>query len=514
MKNYFSKIIFFLITSFYTLVYCAKGKDEQPKAKPNIVIILADDMGYGDLSCQNPNSKIQTPFLDQLAKDGIRFTDAHSSSGICTPSRYALLTGRYHWRKFHDITNSFDESRFDEDEFTLPLMLKEKNYKTAMFGKWHLGWNWNEIRNPNPTIKTDPVSGRTFYAPDAFDWSKPVPGGPTDHGFDYYFGDDVVNFPPYTWFENNKILITPTEDMDLGNLQTSEGTWEFRKGPMVKDWDPYHELPLLTKKTVEWISNQKKEEPFFLYFALPSPHAPIIPNEEFVGKSNAGGYGDYVFQTDWIVGEVLKALEKNGLSENTIVIFTSDNGPEKYAFDRVQNFEHKSMGDLRGLKRDIWEGGHRIPMIIKWPGNIKAGVVSNALMSQIDIMSTIANIVGVNLPEYSADDSFNQLPVWLGEGNTVSTREVIVHNTFEGEYAVRRGDWVFVDVKTGVGKLMPDWYMKMNNYEEDLLGGGLYNLKDDLAQRKNMVTEYPQKVAELRQLLKNIQGKGQRFSSK
>ena len=272
---------------------------------PNIVIMYADDMGYGDLAIQNPKSKIPTPNLNRLASEGIRFTDAHSSSGICTPSRYALLTGRYHWRKFHSIVTSFGGSVFNTERLTLPEMLKEKGYRTACIGKWHLGWDWDAIKHPGAKQKKQ--GSRTMgYAPEAFYWSKPIPDGPLAHGFDYYFGDDVPNFPPYTWIENDRVLSAPTIPY-VPNPKPTEGAPEGRPGPMVEGWRQDQVMPRLTDKVVEWIGRQKgSTQPFFLYFPWTSPHAPIVPAKEFQGKTKAGGYGDFVFQSDFSAGQVLK----------------------------------------------------------------------------------------------------------------------------------------------------------------------------------------------------------------
>ncbi len=254
--------------------------------QPNIIILYADDMGYGDLAIQNAASKIPTPNLDQLAREGMRFTDGHSSSGICTPSRYALLTGRHHWRDFHGIVNAFGESVFKEGQLTMPGMLREKGYDTACIGKWHLGWDWDAIRKPDA-----PKKGMSFKH---FDWTKPVPDGPLDHGFDHYFGDNVINFPPYAWIEDDKLVEAPNADMDPKNIKavTKEGNWEARPGPAMKDWDFYNVLPTLTTKAVEYVLSRKDaEKPFFLFVPFPSPHAPIIPNDEFDGKSEAGPTG-------------------------------------------------------------------------------------------------------------------------------------------------------------------------------------------------------------------------------
>ena len=231
------------------------------------------------------------------------------------------------------------------------------------------------------------------YAPKDIDWSTPLTGGPLDRGFDYYFCDGTINFPPYVWVENDRFMDAPTEifEFDGFRRRAKEADWDSRPGPMVKDWDPYEVLPALTQKTVQWIQQQKNDKPFFLYFALPCPHMPVIPNDEFDGKSQAGAYGDFVFQTDWVAGQVIKALRDKGVEENTIVIFTSDNGPEQIAFERAEKYSHFSMGDFRGLKRDVWEGGHHVPFIVKWPKQIKQGVVSDEVISQVDMMRTLAS---------------------------------------------------------------------------------------------------------------------------
>ncbi|MDZ4851433.1 MAG: arylsulfatase [Pirellulaceae bacterium] len=468
--------------------------------RPNIVILYADDMGFGDLGTQNPDSKIATPNLDRLAKEGTRFTDAHSSSGVCTPSRYAILHGRYHWRKFHSIVNSFDQPILDDERLTIAETLKARGYRTACVGKWHLGWDWKSIQKAG--IKSKAKQG---LPPDAFDWSKPIAGGPLSHGFDYYFGDDVPNFPPYAWFENDRIITEPTVLLET-TAKTAEGSWEARPGPSVKDWDFWAVMPKLTEKVVDWIGKQSKDEPFLVYFPFTSPHAPIVPTKEFEGRSQANGYGDFMVQTDDTVGRVLAALEKHGFSKNTLVIFTADNGPEKYAYDRVKNYQHRSMGPLRGLKRDLWEGGHRVPFVVRWPGIVPAGRVSNELIGQIDIFATIAAIVGSETPTGSAEDSLNQLALFKGTGP--SARESIVHNTNANGYAIRHGDWVLIANKTGGVSAVPEWFDEANGYSKNSLPGELYNLHDDLAQKYNLYSTHPDKVAELTALLSRIQTMG------
>ena len=261
----------------------AKAADQ-----PNILILYADDLGYGDLGCYKPDSKIPTPNLDALAATGLRFTDGHSSSGICTPSRYALLTGRHHWRKFHGIVNAFGASAFDAERLTMPEMLREKGYTTAAIGKWHLGWDWAAIRKPDAEQTGE--GRRKFWGPEAFDWSRSIPDGPLAHGFDHYFGDTVINFPPYCWIEDDRVTAAPDRSMDTELFKPiKEGNWEFRPGPMITGWDPYTNVPYTTQRGVEYIHAQAEtDEPFFLYFAWPSPHAPIIPNDEFDHTSTAG----------------------------------------------------------------------------------------------------------------------------------------------------------------------------------------------------------------------------------
>jgi len=464
---------------------------------PNILILYADDLGYGDLTCQNPASKIPTPNLDRLASQGLRFTDGHSSSGICSPSRYALLTGRHHWRDFHGIVNAFGPSAFKPGRLTMPEMLKSKGYATACIGKWHLGWNWNAIRKSKGN------------GPGDFDWSKPIPDGPLAHGFDHYFGDEVINFPPYAWIEDDRMAQVPDTMMDPKKWKPiKEGNWECRPGPMVTGWDPYEVLPTLTRKGVEYIHSRKgKSEPFFLYFPFPSPHAPIIPNDAFDGKSKAGPYGDFVVETDDCVGKLLAALDGAGLAENTIVVFTADNGPEHYAYARDEEFEHWSAKPFRGLKRDIYEGGHHVPFIVRWPGVTKAGDTTDALVSQIDLMATFASLVGYQLPDDAAEDSHDMLPYLRGQSDHIRTTHV--HNTFAKNYAIRHGNWLLVGAKDGYSSPRNASWEKRHGYPAD--DGGpveLYDLSNDIGQRKNVADQNPDVVSELKDRLTKIRQQG------
>ncbi|CAA6692378.1 MULTISPECIES: arylsulfatase [unclassified Lentimonas] len=509
----FTFVVGVVIASFSQSLTAAEPAIRPAKTSPNILIIYADDMGYGDMGANNPKSKIPTPNMDQLAASGMRFIDGHSSSGICTPSRYALLTGRHHWRKFHGITGSFDDCIIDAEQLTVPEMLKTKGYTTAQIGKWHLGMGWDAIRNEGVEDVDSVHNGKKRKAktPDSYDWSKQIPNGPLAHGFDYSFTDCVINFPPYTWIENDKVVEAPTVMMDTKLWKPiKEGNWECRPGPMAASWDPYENIPTLTKKAVAYINRQAENEaPFFLYFAFPSPHAPIVPNDQFDGKSAAGPYGDFVYETDDSVGQILAALEASGKADNTLIIFTADNGPEHYAYERDKKYDHWSSGPFRGIKRFIYEGGHHVPYVVKWPGVTEAGAVSDALVSQIDIMATLAAVVDYELPKDQAEDSHNLLP--LLEGSKKSVRTVHIHNTFADEYGIRQGDWVLINypkvAKKG-GNIVKAWAEKHGYPVEKGKVGMLYNLKEDIGQRHDVSDQYPEKVEAMQSLLTQIREQG------
>jgi arylsulfatase A len=428
----------------------------------------------------------------------MRFTDAHSSSGICSPSRYALLTGRHHWRDFHGIVNSFGKPVFKPGQLTLPEMLRRRGYATACIGKWHLGWDWDAIRRPG--------TPRDSIACGDFDWSQPIPGGPLARGFDTYFGDDVINFPPYAWIENDRVTAAP--DAMLADVPQNplQGSRECRPGPARSDWDFYKVLPTLTDRAVAFVRGRRDDpRPFFLYVPLPSPHAPIIPNAEFRGRSQAGAYGDFVAQTDDACGRVLEALRETGLDADTIVVFTADNGAEFYAYAHDERFDHWSSGPFRGVKRDLYEGGHRVPFLLKWPGVTKPGTVTDALVSQVDLMATLAAATGCELPPDAAADSHDLLP-WLTGRSAAPPRTTLVHNTNPQQFAIRHGAWLLVDGPTGVMEAKPPsapaaWVEKHGYPPEDGQPVELYDLAKDIGQRHNLAADQPAKVAELRDRL-------------
>jgi len=479
----------------------------QVPQKPNVLILYADDLGFGDLGIQNSDSKIPTPNLDALARTGMRFTDGHSSSGICTPSRYALLTGRHHWRDFHGIVNAFGGSVFKPERLTLAELLKDSGYRTAAIGKWHLGWDWDAIKKPGAKPVGD--GRKKGFTPDAFNWDQAIPDGPLAHGFDSYFGDTVINFPPYCWIENDRVQKAPDAMMDSTQWKPiKEGNWECRPGPMASDWDPYQNIPTTTSRGVEFLKAQSgSDEPFFLYFAFPSPHAPIIPNDKFDGKSGAGPYGDFVYETDDACGQLLAALDESGLADNTVVIFTADNGPERYAYARDEKFDHWSSKPFRGLKRDIYEGGHHVPFVIRWPGMTQAGSVCESLVSQVDIMATLAGQLNYDLPDDAAEDSHDLMPLLKDPSGSVRTTHV--HNTRAKEYAIRDGDWLLINLNTGyVSGRNKSWEAKHSSSSDDVQSVELYNLADDIGQRKNLASKFPERVNQMKALLKKTRDQG------
>ena len=387
-------------------------------------------------------------------------------------------------------------------------MLKENGYETACIGKWHLGWDWEAIRDKSWTQKDSlQLWGRYFpyYPAQAYDWTKPIPDGPLDHGFDYYFGDGTINFPPYVFIENDQVTETPTVTMRTPKDVGVEGDWEARPGPAVKDWDFYKVLPTMTEKAVAYIEKQKNaKKPFFLYMPFPSPHSPIIPNKEFQGKSGAGDYGDYVYQTDWSSGQILKALDAIGATENTIVIFTADNGPERYAYDRILKYDHHSSAPFRGLKRDIYEGGHHVPFVVRWPKNIKAESLSDLVINQVDLLKTFSTIVGAQLPKGLAHDSHDFSKVWSGENKDSSIRKTTIQNTFKEKYAVRTGDWLYINYKTGYQTPAPEWTAEYFGYQPSKDSVQLFNLKTDISQKMNLAHQMPKKIKEMQNQLEHL----------
>ena len=464
---------------------------------PNIVFILADDMGYGDMACNNPDSKIPTPNLDRLASQGMRFTNAHAPSSVCTPSRYAILTGRYCWRSplKSGVLWQWDPPLIEENRPTVAGFLRDHGYRTSCIGKWHLGWEW-------PTLDGEPATqgiGLGVHDPrriergENIDFTKPIRGGPIDRGFDYHFGQDLPNFPPYTWFEQDCLVEQPTE-------QTPEGM-PGAPGAMAPGWSLEAVMLELTRRSVQYIE-ESGDDPFFLYFPLTAPHTPIVPTDEFRGLSQAGDYGDFVCEVDWCVGEIMKALERKGIADDTLLIFTSDNGPELFTYaDTIPRYRHYSMGHLRGIKYDVWEGGHRMPFIARWPGRIEAGSSCGQLAGLIDLMGTCAELVDAPLPEGAGEDAVSMLPLLLNGDSAPATRRFHIHHSLSGRFAIRQGDWVFIDSPTGGDAREPDWYKEERGYVDHDYPGELFNLEEDIAERQNRYGQQPELVQKFSELL-------------
>ncbi len=465
---------------------------------PNIVFILADDMGYGDLSCQNPETKIPTPRLDRLAAKGMRFADAHSPSAVCSPTRYGILTGRYCWRTRlkKGVLWPFDKPLIEEGRLTVARLLKGAGYHTACIGKWHLGWNWPAR---DGAVLDQKSTGESV------DFTRPITGGPTALGFDYYFGDDVPNFQPYCFIENDRTIGIPAEmkpDSMFGH-----------RGVMVKGWKLDAVMPAIARKATAYIrerAEDPKGRPFFLYFALTAPHTPIAPAKAFQGKSRAGAYGDYVFEVDWSVGEVLRALKECGFAENTLVLFTSDNGsPGRDGTNRsgpinsVRHFGHNPSRPWRGIKSDAWEGGHRVPFLARWPGRVPAGSVCDALVCHADFLATAAAILGETLPGNAAEDSFNLLPLLEGKARDDPPRKAVIHHSGGGLFCVRQGQWKLI---LGLGPGGFSGGIRKPKPGEPK--GQLYDLQADPGEQKNLYNAHPDVVRRLSAMLDGYRKSG------
>jgi arylsulfatase A-like enzyme len=475
------------------LVCTTQGPPIAPTV-PHIVVILADDLGYGDVGFQNSDAKTSTPRLDALAKESVVCTHAYAPSAVCSPSRYALLTGRYAWRTRlkQRVVPPWDKPLIEAGRLTLPALLARHGYDTAAIGKWHLGWDWPTTDGARPSPLS---SGETV------DFAKRVGGGPTERGFARFFGFEVSNYPPYCFLENDHTVGIPSE--------RNEDPGVGRAGLMVKGWQPCDILPQLTAHAVEYIEQRAAhpDEPFFLYLALNAPHPPIAPSAEFAGKSPAGPYGDFVAETDAAIGRVLDALERTDLASHTLVIVTSDNGsyaPDSSEQDEAARAGHRSNGPLRGGKSEIWEGGVRVPFLARWPGHIRAGSASDETICLVDLMATVANLIGEALPADAAEDSCDVGPALLGAPHATPLREATVLTSGLGIFAVYRGRWKLILGEGSGGYDAPE---PMAN-ETAPAGGQLYDLDADLGETHNVFAQHPDVVAELKALLHRYRKSG------
>lgn len=473
-----------IIVSIITFIGTSRSEVENP----NILIIYTDDQGYGDVSYLNPDSKIQTPNIDRLISEGINFTHGHSAASVCTPSRYALMTGRYPWRtklKF-GVSQAGDPSVIAEDRLTIGKMLQRQGYHTACVGKWHMGMIFPGERGNR-------------------DWSQPIQEGPLDRGFDYWYGIPTSPKIVCAWFENRGLAPGTAEPTLLTlhkkNLPHIGPRWRIMKPyytdlsqqpeetiqnkrfitEVAPDWEDDQLLTRYTDKAMQWIGEKsddaKSGTPFFLYFSLTSPHEPVAPRADFIGKSDCGGYGDFVMETDFHIGRLLDYLDKKGLRENTLVLFSSDNGPENTWNGRIEEFGHDSSGILRDGKRSQYEGGHRVPFAVRWPAVVEAGRVWDKPVCQSDIMATLAKIIGANIPDTGAEDSQSFARILRNASPTFEHIPLVSTNNRDGHFAITEGKWKLI---------MPSGKN----------GRELYNLSADTGESKNLIKQHPE-VAKL-----------------
>jgi len=464
---------------FALLLLPPGGWLQAAQPKPHIVYIMVDDMGYGDAGCYNPQSKIPTPNIDSLANAGMRFTDAHSPGALCHPSRYGLLTGQHPFRT--DVASWRTRAVIREGQTTIASLLQSNGYRTAMVGKWHLGFDENG-------------------------YDKPLPGGPADRGFDSYFGIRAsTDIPPYFYIRGNRAVAPPSERI---GANSSEG-WSpiqgafWRAGGIAPGLQLKDVLPRFTDEAISVIEQHTKSKtakPLMLYLAYPAPHTPWLPSPKFRGSSEAGMYGDFLVMVDAMIGRVVEALDKAGMSDDTLLFFTSDNGPVWYD-DDVQRFGHDSVGGLRGMKADAWEGGHRMPFIARWPGRIRAGSTSRQTICFTDMLATFAAVADAKLPPDAGPDSFNILPVLLGkQPEAKPIRGPIVIPARRGMMSIRSGHWKLI---TGLGS---GGFSKPSNTKPQPGGpvGQLYHLGNDLAETRNLYQEKPKIVNSLLAKLEQI----------
>ena len=453
---------------------------EKKAERPNIILILADDLGYGDPRCYNPNSKIPTPHIDQLASEGVMFTDAHTNSSVCTPTRYGILTGQYSWRGplEQGVTWSYDSLIINRQSSTTASILQQEGYRTACIGKWHLGLGW-------------PTEG------DSVQFDQPLSASPVDVGFDYFYGIAAsLDIPPYVYIENNRVVEQPQGTTE-GTSPTYKGDF-WRKGPVSPDFNHYQVLNHLTQRAEQTIRQRAAgDEPFFVYFPLTAPHLPWIPRDEFRGRSQAGNYGDLTAEVDQVVGRINDLVKELGIEEETLIIFTSDNGSQ-FSSENINQYNHRANGPWRGRKGDIYEGGHRVPFIVKWPGKAEAGRQSDQLVSVTDFYATFADITGTELPTDEIKDSYSFLPAVTNRPSDQAMRNEMVYHSAKGLFAFRQNDWVLIKGKGSGGFLeVPDTTRTEEPYQ-------LYHLPEDRSQAHNRSAEKPTKVNEMKAALQQV----------
>lgn len=460
---------------------------------PNIIFILADDLGYGDVHAMNPSGKIRTPNIDRIAAAGIAFTDAHSPSSVCTPTRYGLLTGRYAWRTRlkSNVLVAYDPPLIEDGRTTLPGMLRRQGYRTAAFGKWHLGLDWTTTDGRRPVDKPDTNNLR---------YEATLTGGPLDRGFDTFFGMDAPNYPPYTFMSQRSLVGRPD------SFYPRQPYRDCRPGTGIRNWNLEAILPTLKQKAVEYIDDAKSSrQPFFLYLPLTGPHTPIAPSPAFKGISGLNAYADFVMEVDDLVGAVLDRLQATGQLDNTILIFTADNGCSPEAdFAFLKRLGHHPSGVFRGHKADIFEGGHRVPLLVQWPARIPAGCTVGQTVCLTDFMATFAALTHYRLRSNEAEDSYDLLPLLLDPSRPTPIREATVHHSYLGDFAIRQGKWKLI-LTPGSG----GWSFPIK--PEDLKGlpaVQLYDLEADPGETRNLQEQNHETVQRLTGLLDDYKSSG------
>ena len=476
-------------------------------AKPNIIYILCDDLGYGDVKCLNPQGKIPTPHLDKLAAAGMYFTDVHSSSSVCSPTRYGIMTGRYNWRtKLQSgVLGGLSPRLIEPGRLTVAQLLKNNGYHTAAIGKWHLGMDW--VKKEGKTVAELNVESADQIH--NVDYAQPIKNGPNAVGFDYYYGISAsLDMVPYTFIENDRVTKLPTVDKDFPMfLGRAQG--KCRLGPAAPDFEVEDVLPTLTTKAIGYVKSRAAEakagKPFFLYLPLASPHTPIAPTKEWQGKSGLNFYADFVMQTDAAIGQLLAELDKQALAENTLVIVTSDNGCSPQAdFPALLAKGHNPSYEFRGHKADIFDGGHRVPFLVRWPARVKAGTLSQQLLCLTDFMATAAEIIGAKPPDNAAEDSVSFLPALLGTAKA-SLREAVVHHSINGSFAIRQGNWKLELCRDSGGWSDP---RPGTPKATALPPVQLFDLDKDIGEQINVQDKHPEVVARLTKLLEKYVADG------
>ena len=484
---------------------------------PNIILILCDDLGFGDISALNPNSKIITPNIDAIALKGISITDAHTTSSVCTPSRYSLLTGRYSFRSSlkSGVNWGYSPPLIEKGRLTLPQMLKNCGYTTGMVGKWHLGLNWKTDKGAY-VEEGGEVNEKSIDS--GIDFSAQIKDGPLHCGFDYFFGISAsLDMPPYVYIENDRAAELPTEEHfqeyspNIDGITLRQGdslSGQGRHGPVQPNMFADEVLSTLSDKAVEFIRKQSSNKlPYFLYASLTAPHTPVSPSKKFVGKSGTNDqYLDFVLEVDEVVGRITSAVEEADDHENTLIIFTSDNGPEYFMHLRKTKIGHFSAGQFRGCKRDNWEGGHRVPFIVQWPSRIRAQTETSEVISLVDIYATIAAIVGSSYPDDVAEDSLDISPLLLAGPGQASIREVTIHHSALGLFAIRKGEWKLL-LHEGSGSDEDDT-SPYSDYITSPAPVQLYRIYEDEHEDRNLFMQYPEIVEELTQELFSILSSG------